>query len=83
MVNNPITRRQLFLGIRQPSALPQDQRGATMIEYGLIAALVGLLAMPALSLLGSRTRSMFTCINQGLRGPMSAYCKARSIPRRR
>ncbi len=83
MINAELTRRQLLLGQRPLTELPLDQRGATAIEYGLIAALIGLLAMPAMSLLGTRVRSMFTCINQGMRGSMNGYCKARARPRRR
>jgi pilus assembly protein Flp/PilA len=81
MVYDPVTRRQFLFGRPAATGLARDERGATVIEYGLIGALVAIAAMPALSALGTSTRSMFTCMKQGLDRKMNAYCKARSKPR--
>ncbi len=40
----------------------KDESGATAIEYGLIAALISVIIIGALSLLGSRLNSKFTAI---------------------
>lgn len=42
-------------------SLPDD-RGASMVEYGLIVALVAVMALTALTLLGRRTESTFTTV---------------------
>lgn len=39
-----------------------DDSGATMIEYGLIAALVSVAAIAALTLLGSSLQSIFSTV---------------------
>lgn len=48
--------------------LVQDQRGATAIEYGLIAALISLAAIIAFSALGLDLADIFTTINAAFRG---------------
>jgi len=45
-----------------------DARGATMIEYGLIAALVALLLIGALTSFGSTISSLLEGANAGLSG---------------
>lgn len=40
-------------------AFLNDESGATMIEYGLIAALVSVAAIAALTFLGSSLRAIF------------------------
>lgn len=45
------------------NTLLQDQRGATAIEYGLIAALISLAAILAFSALGLNLANIFTTIN--------------------
>ena len=42
--------------------LLKDERGATAIEYGLIAALVSVAAITALTAMGSSLDSMFTSV---------------------
>jgi len=41
-----------------------DTRGATAIEYGLIAALISVAAVGAMSQLGGGSRGMWTTIDQ-------------------
>ena len=45
-----------------------DESGATMIEYGLIAALVSVVAIAALRLLGSALFDIFTNVKNNLVG---------------
>jgi len=48
----------------------RNESGATMIEYGLIAALVSVAAIGALSLMGTSLTTMFThvstCLNDAV-----------------
>jgi pilus assembly protein Flp/PilA len=50
----------------------RDESGATMIEYGLIAALVSVAAIVALGAMGTSITSMFTrvstCLNDAVSG---------------
>ncbi|MGE5536976.1 MAG: Flp family type IVb pilin [Gemmatimonas sp.] len=50
----------------------RDESGATMIEYGLIAALVSVVAIAALGAMGGNLRDMFThvsdCLTQAQAG---------------
>ena len=46
--------------------LIQDQSGATAIEYGLIAALVSVAAITALTALGGSLDVMFTTVSAAL-----------------
>lgn len=48
--------------IKQFKAFTRDESGATMIEYGLIAALVAVAAIVALQALGTSISSIFTAI---------------------
>lgn len=50
----------MFTTIRK---LYADESGATAIEYGLIAALVSVAAVTALTSLGSSLDSMFTAVS--------------------
>lgn len=47
-------------------ALLNDESGATAIEYGLIAALVSVAAIAALTAMGSSLRSMFETVSTSL-----------------
>ena len=40
-----------------------DESGATMIEYGLIAALVSIAAITALTLLGTSLKNIFSNVS--------------------
>lgn len=46
--------------------LLKDESGATAIEYGLIAALVSVAAITALTTMGSSLRTMFTTVSNSL-----------------
>ncbi|WP_428630951.1 Flp family type IVb pilin [Sphingopyxis sp.] len=48
------------------SNLRTDQRGATAIEYGLIAALIALACLIAFQTLGLNLANIFTTINDAL-----------------
>ncbi len=49
-------------------AFLKDESGATMIEYGLIAALVSVAAIAALGMLGSSLVDIFTSVKDELTG---------------
>lgn len=44
----------------------QDESGATMIEYGLIAALVSVAAITALTTMGGSLQTMFQTVSDSL-----------------
>ena len=44
----------------------KDESGATAIEYGLIAALVSVAAISALTAMGGSLNTMFTAVSQAL-----------------
>lgn len=46
--------------------LRTDQRGATAIEYGLIAALIALASLIAFQMLGLNLANIFNTINDAL-----------------
>ena len=46
--------------MRKRWAIAQDNRGATAIEYGLIAALIAVAAILAMSTLGKNLNNTFT-----------------------
>lgn len=46
--------------------LRQDEKGATAIEYGLIAALISVAAIIAMQALGTSLSGMFTAISSTL-----------------
>ncbi len=48
--------------------LMQDESGATAIEYGLIAALVSVAAIAALTAMGTSLNAMFTAVSAALTG---------------
>ena len=50
----------------------QDESGATAIEYGLIAALISVGIIAAVSTLGGTLNDVFTRINTDLTGNMPA-----------
>ncbi len=52
--------------INQFKAFCRDDSGATMIEYGLIAALVAVAAIVALESLGTSISGMFTAVSTKL-----------------
>ena len=46
----------------------KDQKGATAIEYGLIAALIAVAAIAAMGSVGSSVTNTFTNVSNGLDG---------------
>ncbi len=46
----------------------KDESGATAIEYGLIAALVSVAAITALTAMGTSLTTMFTTVSTALAG---------------
>jgi len=51
--------------------LMNDESGATAIEYGLIAALVSVAAIAALTAMGGSLNSMFTAVSTALSGAVA------------
>ena len=47
-------------------SLARDEQGVTAIEYGLIAALVGIAAMAGMRLLGTSLNNIFTNVGNTL-----------------
>jgi pilus assembly protein Flp/PilA len=45
-----------------------DDRGASMVEYGLLVALIAIVALSAISMTGNKTKDQFTVIAAGLDG---------------
>ncbi len=50
----------------------RDERGATAIEYGLIAGLVSVAAIVALQALGGSLNQIFTFVSNTLQGAVPA-----------
>ena len=50
----------------------KDESGATAIEYGLIAALVSVAAIGALTAMGDSLETMFTAVSTSLDGAIPA-----------
>ena len=48
--------------------LIRNEKGATAIEYGLIAALIAVAAIAAMSSVGSKLNETFTNVSDGLEG---------------
>ena len=53
------------------TAFMNDESGATAIEYGLIAALIAVAILGALSAIGTSLISLFEFINSTLQGALS------------
>ncbi|SFV36609.1 pilus assembly protein Flp/PilA [Devosia crocina] len=52
----------------------QDESGATAIEYGLIAALISVVIIGAVSVLGGNLNTVFTNISTCLTEPTADVC---------
>lgn len=59
-----------MLAIRTMCRLRSDKRGATAIEYGLIAALIGVAIISSLSKLGGGTNGMWGKLDSTLDAAM-------------
>jgi pilus assembly protein Flp/PilA len=51
------------------SRFANDESGATAIEYGLIAALVSVVIIVALTALGTELTNTFTSVSEALKAP--------------
>jgi pilus assembly protein Flp/PilA len=47
----------------------KDKRGATAIEYGLIAALIAVAAIAAMQGLGNQLKTTFETVSSGMKNP--------------
>ena len=52
--------------LENPINIVKDESGATAIEYGLIAALVSVAAITALTAMGGSLKSMFETVSTSL-----------------
>ena len=52
--------------------LAQDEAGATAIEYGLIAALIAVAAIAAMTSLGSTLKTTFTTTDTAMKAGITA-----------
>ncbi|MBB4199230.1 Flp family type IVb pilin [Rhodoblastus sphagnicola] len=52
--------------IRQLKNFLRDESGATAIEYGLIAALISVVAIATLTTVGTKINSKFIAVSNGL-----------------
>ncbi|MAW87639.1 MAG: Flp family type IVb pilin [Phyllobacteriaceae bacterium] len=67
-----LNRREFLFGRR---TFKEDERGATAIQYGLIAGLVALAITAPLDLFGRRLIRKFNCIRQTINGwTTTNYC---------
>ena len=58
--------------LRTVSKIVHDESGATAIEYGLIAALVSVAAIAALTAMGGSLKSMFEAVSAALSGAIAS-----------
>jgi pilus assembly protein Flp/PilA len=58
--------------LRLVKKLGKDTKGATAIEYGLIAALVGVACIGALSTVGTNLKAVFTTVGSNLKAASSS-----------
>lgn len=52
--------------MKQFSRLMRDESGATAIEYGLIAALIAIVCIAAMTSVGTQLRDTFTSVSTSL-----------------
>jgi pilus assembly protein Flp/PilA len=55
-----------------------DETGASMVEYGLLLALIAVIAIVAVKALGSSVSTKFSSVNSSLNYRPSAICRSRS-----
>ena len=74
-LSQPVISDALCVGRPEGGVLARflrDDAGVTSIEYGLIAALAALAAIPALNTLGEKLGGTFAAVAEGLDGPPEA-----------
>ena len=54
--------------MRPIQAFLRDENGTTAVEYGLVASLIGVVAIASLTLLGDELDEVFDCIENQLSG---------------
>lgn len=50
----------------QLTSMIRDEEGATMVEYGLLVALIALVALGAVTTVGTKLSSLFTSVGTSL-----------------
>ncbi len=63
-----MNRREFLFGRKSDKPVSADESGATAIEYGLIAGLIAVITIPALTRLSRRQRQNYACIKRAMRG---------------
>lgn len=66
-----LNRREFLFGKR---AFREDDKGATAIEYGLIASVIALVIFGSMGLAGRRVEKTFFCIRARIRNHTPAFC---------
>ena len=61
-----MTRLLVFLQSYIATREQHEDRGATMVEYGLLVAFIALIALAGATFLGSQLRSLFSSIGSAL-----------------
>ena len=62
LVKKPMTRRQFLFGRN----LLDDSAGATPVEYGILAAGIGIAGYSVLQYVGQDTKNIFKCIGDAV-----------------
>jgi pilus assembly protein Flp/PilA len=52
----------------------RKQKGATMVEYGIMVALIAVVAIGAVTIVGTETNDAFQCVAESLDGTSSPAC---------
>ena len=52
-------------------AVLKAQKGASLVEYALLVALIALICIPAIHILGTKSSEQFSCTAQSLNGDSS------------
>ena len=52
--------------LKNISALLADDEGATMVEYGLIVALIAVVCIASVTLIGTRLAAQFTTVSNNV-----------------
>ena len=61
-----INKAEFAMWFRTPTTVAKEDSGATSIEYGLIAALVSVAAIGALTAMGGSLNTMFQSVSNSL-----------------
>ncbi len=62
---------KLMTGIKR---FVQDEEGVTMVEYGLIAALIAIVCIAAITAVGTNLNVVFESIRDCLKSPPGGIC---------